>query len=142
MSTMLMHAKRALQEQPFSMFLGAEIVECGAEGAEAHIRIRNELKQQNGFVHGGVISYLADTALGFAGGSALGSWVVTSEFKVNFLRPATGYKLIARATALYVGRSQAVCRCDVFTVLDDQERLCATAQGTISTLGNTRTEQS
>jgi len=141
MATMLMHAKRALQEQPFSVFLGAEIVECGAGGAEARIRIRNELKQQNGFVHGGVISYLADTALGFAGGSALGSWVVTSEFKVNFLRPATGDELVARATALHAGRSQAVCRCDVFAIIDRQERLCATAQGTISMLGGTRTEQ-
>ena len=141
MSTMLIHAKRALQAQPFSVLLETEIVACDAKGAEARIRIRHEFKQQNGFVHGGVISYLADTALGFAGGSALGSWVVTSEFKVNFLRPATGNELVARATTVHAGRSQAVCRCDVFTVVEGQERLCATAQGTISKLGATRTEQ-
>ncbi len=131
---MLTHAKRALREQPFSIFLGTELVACAPENVEARIRIRNELTQQNGFVHGGVVSYLADTALGFAGGSALGSWVVTSEFKVNFVRPAQGEELIARANAVHAGKSQAVCRCEVFVKQGADERLCAIAQGTIARL--------
>lgn len=132
MSTLLVHAKRALQEQPFSIFIGTEIVACAPDHVEARVRIRPELTQQNGFVHGGLLSCLADTALGFAGGSALGSWVVTSEFKMNFVRPAMGEELIARATAVHAGKTQAVCRCDVFVKKGDEERLCAIALGTIA----------
>lgn len=132
MSTLLVHAKRALREQPFSIFLGTELVACTPEHVEVRLRIRNELTQQNGFVHGGLISYLADTALGFSGGSALGSWVVTSEYKVNFVRPAVGEELIARATLIHAGKTQAVCRCDVFVRQADEEKLCAAAQGTFT----------
>lgn len=95
--------------------------------------IRNELLQQNGFVHGGVVSFAADNALTFAGGSMLGPAVLTSEYKINYLRPASGQTLVARASVVYAGKRQAVCRCDVFSVRADLERvLCAVAQGTIS----------
>jgi uncharacterized protein (TIGR00369 family) len=61
--------------------------------------------------------------------------VVTSEYKINYLRPALGESLIARATVLYAGKSQAVCRCDVLAVTAGAEKLCATAQGTIVPIG-------
>jgi uncharacterized protein (TIGR00369 family) len=83
-------------------------------------------------VHGGVLSYLADNALTFAGGSLLGPAIVTSEYKINYLRPAMGERLIARATVLHAGKHQAVCRCDISVVNADKETLCAAAQGTIS----------
>lgn len=85
-------------------------------------------------MHGGVLSYLADNALTYAGGTALLQPVVTSEFKINYLRPAVGQRLVARAHAVHTGRSQAVCRCDVWVVKDGEEKLCAVAQGTIAVL--------
>ncbi|RME84606.1 MAG: PaaI family thioesterase [Caldilineae bacterium] len=124
-------ARRVLQAQPFSMLLGAEVTGFEPGSAELRIPISDDLKQQHGFVHGGVISYAADNALTFAGGSVLGEKVVTSEYKINYLRPATGTHLIARASVVHAGRTQAVCRCDVFAVTDEGERLCAAAQGTI-----------
>jgi uncharacterized protein (TIGR00369 family) len=57
--------------------------------------------------------------------------VVTSEYKINYVKPAIGETLIARATVIAAGRRQAVCRCDVFVVNNGSEALCATAQGTI-----------
>ncbi|MFL6623428.1 MAG: PaaI family thioesterase [Sulfurifustis sp.] len=128
-------ARQALAAQPFSTLLGVEVTEFGNGRAELRIPIRDQLKQQHGFVHGGVISYAADNALTFAGGSAIGTSVVTSEFKINYLRPAIGATIIARATVVYAGKNLAVCRCDVFVVDDAGERLCAVAQGTISRLG-------
>jgi uncharacterized protein (TIGR00369 family) len=92
------------------------------------------VKQQHGFVHGGVVSYAADNALTFAGGAALGPAVMTSEFKINFLRPAKGEELIARASVIHAGKSQAVCQCQVFSVVAAEEVLCAMAQGTIGSL--------
>ena len=96
------------------------------------------MKQQNGFVHRGVLSYAADNALAYAGGSALGVPVVTAEFKVNYLRPAGGERLIAGAETAYTGQTQSVCRCDVFVLKDGEEKLCAVAQGTIAGRAATR----
>jgi uncharacterized protein (TIGR00369 family) len=89
------------------------------------------LLQQHGFVHGGVVSYLADNALTFAGGSLLGD-CVTAEYKLNYLRPAVkADKLIAVASVVGSGKTQAVCRCDVYMLRGDERTLCAAAQGTI-----------
>ncbi len=128
-------AKQVLHSQPFSRLVGAEIVAFSEGHAELRVAITEALLQQHGFVHGGVVSYAADNALTFAGGAALGPAVVTSEFKINFLRPAKGDSLVARASVLHAGKSQAVCRCEVFSVSADGEKLCAVAQGTIASMG-------
>nr|WP_200900257.1 PaaI family thioesterase [Rubrobacter aplysinae] len=125
--------RRILEAQPFSVMLGTRLVSFSEGEAVLETPIREELLQQNGFVHGGVLGYAADNALTFAGGSALGPAVLTSEYKINYLRPAAGKKLVARAAVVYSGRRQAVCRCDVLSVGESgEERLCATAQGTVS----------
>ena len=57
---------------------------------------------------------------------------MTAEFKLNYLRPAKDApQLLAVATVLGSGKSQAVCRCDVFLLRDGERVLCAAAQGTI-----------
>jgi len=127
--------KEILASQPFSVLIGAELLSFSQGYAELKIPIRPELKQQHGFVHGGVISYAVDNTLTFAGGSVLGTSVTTSEFKINYLRPAIGDFLVARAAVIHAGKSQAVCRCDVFVSKDGKESLCATSQGTITMLG-------
>jgi uncharacterized protein (TIGR00369 family) len=124
-----------LARQPFSVLIGAELAALTPGQCELHVPITDQIRQQHGFVHGGVVSYAADNALTYAGGTAMGQPVITSEFKINYIRPAVGSRLIARARAEYVGRTQAVCRCEVF-VRDaaGAERLCALAQGTIALL--------
>jgi len=125
-------ARRVLEAQPFSALIGAELTQISSGSAELRLSVRDELKQQHGLIHGGVISYLADNSLTFAGGSILGD-SVTSEFKINYLKPGKGNLLIARAEAISYGRRQAVCQCRIFTVEDD-ETLVAMAQGTIVAL--------
>jgi uncharacterized protein (TIGR00369 family) len=98
------------------------------------VNIVDQLQQQHGFVHGGVLSYLADNALTYAGGTALNGPAVTSEMKINYVRPAIGERLVARAIAMHTGKTQSVCRCDVFVIKDGQEKLCAIAQGTIAAM--------
>jgi uncharacterized protein (TIGR00369 family) len=120
-----------LAQQPFSVLLGTELVEFEPGKALLHLPLRTELLQQHGYAHGGVLSYLSDNALTFAGGSVLGAGVLTAEYKINFLRPARGAALLARASVLEAGRKQAVCRCDVFVLDAGAETLCATALGTI-----------
>ncbi|MBK6866960.1 MAG: PaaI family thioesterase [Burkholderiales bacterium] len=126
--------RAVLARQPFSVLIGAELAALSPGQCELHVPITEQLLQQHGFVHGGVLSYAADNALTYAGGTALRVPVVTSEFKINYVRPAQGERLIARAQAVHTSRSQAVCRCDVFVLKDGEEKLCAVAQGTIATL--------
>ncbi len=82
-------------------------------------------------MHGGDISYLADNTITFAGGLALNGNALTAEFKINYLRPAIGDYLVARAKARSIGKRQAVCQCEVYVVNGSEEKLCALAQGTV-----------
>jgi uncharacterized protein (TIGR00369 family) len=124
--------RAVLAMQAFNGVVGAalDVFEPGA--AQLSLPLAPHLLQQDGFVHGGVLSYLADNALTYAGGSVLGTRVLTSEFKINYIRPARDAdRLVAVATVVGSGRSQAVCRCDVFLERGAERRLCAAAQGTI-----------
>ena len=126
--------QKVLASQPFSVLIGATLVRLEAGLAEIHIPVEKALKQQHGFLHGGVISYAADNAITFAGGSLLGESVVTAEFKINYLKPCMGKLLVARATVIGHGKRSAVCRCEIFMMGDEEEKLCAVAQGTVSVL--------
>ena len=126
--------REVIASQPFSVLIGAEMHALSRGFIDLQVPITDKLKQQHGFAHGGVVSYLADNALTFAGGTAMAVPVVTAEFKINYVRPAVGERLIARAKAIHVGQSQAVCTCEVFVVQDGEEKLCALAQGTIARL--------
>jgi len=64
--------------------LGTKIVDFAIGSVILETPIKENYLQQNGFVHGGVLSYAADNALTFAGGSVLGIDVLTLEFKINF----------------------------------------------------------
>ena len=125
-------AQQILESQPFSRLVGAKLASFSEREVVLELPIKEELLQQNGFVHGGVVSYAADNALTFAGGSALGPAVLTSEYKINYLKPARSKLLRARAGVIHASKRQAVCRCEVFAVEEDNlEKLCAVAQGTI-----------
>ncbi|WP_406003519.1 PaaI family thioesterase [Streptomyces sp. NBC_00829] len=125
-------ARKALDSQPFSRLVGARITSFGDGRAVLEVDIREELRQQNGFLHGGVLAYAADNSLTFAAGTTLGPAVLTAGFSVQYIRPATGLTLVARASVAHSGRRQAVVRCDLFTVgADGNETLCAVAQGTV-----------
>ncbi len=127
---MLAFGRKILAAQPFSTMMGARLEKFDADSVELVLDLRDDHKQQHGFAHGGVVSYLADNALTYAGGSVLGD-CLTLEFKINYVRPAIGETLIARARVTASGRQQAVCHCDIYAVKSGVEKLCATAQGTI-----------
>jgi acyl-CoA thioesterase len=134
--TELQHlGEKVLSQQPFSRHLGAELVEFEQGRAVIALAVRPEFLQQHGFVHGGIISYLIDNAITFAGGSVLGEKVVTAEFKVNYIRPARGQRLVATAVVESSGSRLAVCRCDVAAINGEKESRCAVGQGTITLLG-------
>lgn len=124
-------ANKVFAEQPFTQHIGAQLESAGPGTAVIAIDVAPHLLQQHGFVHGGVLSYLADNAITFAGGLAMKGNALTSEFKINYVRPAKGTRVIARAQAKSAGKRQAVCQCEIFVVVEGEEKLCALAQGTV-----------
>ncbi|TJZ54614.1 PaaI family thioesterase [Streptomyces piniterrae] len=136
-------AQKALEGQPFSGLVGARITEFGDGGATLEIDVRDELLQQYGFVHGGVLAYAADNTITFAAATALGSAIITGGFSIQYLRPARGRTLRARAEVVQAGRRQAVCRCDLTMIdTDGTETVCAVAQGTAMPLNSPPNEAS
>lgn len=88
-----------------------------AEGiCETSLAVQDRLRQQHGFVHGGVIATLADHTAGGAARSVSGAKdVLTVEFKINYLRPAIGDRLRCTATVLRAGRTAIVAEALVFS---------------------------
>lgn len=125
-----------LAHQPFSVLLGASLSFLGDGRAELRVPLRRSTEQQNGFTHGGVVAYAADNAMAFAAGTVLGRGVLTTDTAISYLRSAKSGELVARASVEHSGKVRAVCRCDVSTVLDGVERLCAVAQGTVVAAGS------
>ncbi len=93
---------------------------------ETTLAVQDRLRQQHGFVHGGVIATLADHTAGGAARSVSGARdVLTIEFKINYLRPATGDRLRCVATVLRAGKSAIVAEALVFCNNSGEEQLVA-----------------
>jgi uncharacterized protein (TIGR00369 family) len=104
---------------------------------EVELPFRADLTQQDGFLHAGVITTVADSAAGYAAYTLMpaGSRVLSIEFKVNLLRPARGELFLARAEVIKAGRTLTVVRADVFATREISEKeLVATMQGTMMCL--------
>ncbi|WP_376096574.1 PaaI family thioesterase [Roseomonas sp. CCTCC AB2023176] len=91
------------------------------------------MTQQHGFFHGGAIGALADVAGGYAAMTAMAAAadVLSLEYKINFLRPAIGERLLAEGLVLRSGRSVTVVRVDVHAERNGARALCAASQQSV-----------
>jgi uncharacterized protein (TIGR00369 family) len=107
------------------------VVEPGC--TEIHVPHWEAIEQQHGFVHGGVVGMIADSAAGYAAMTLVASSasVLTVEYKMNLVAPADGEKLIARGQVVRPGRTLIVTKAEVFAVKNGIESLCALMQQTI-----------
>lgn len=119
--------------QNLLLHIGAELTDVRPGFAEIQLPYKEELTQHNGYFHAGIISAIADTTGGYAAYTMMqpDNNVMAVEFKVNFINPARGEKLIARAEVIKAGRTLAVCRIDIFLSEKENEKLCAVMQQTI-----------
>ena len=117
------------EQQRVMQLIGATlgVVEPGL--VEIAIPFRDDLTQQDGYVHAGIVTTILDSACGYAAYTLMpaGSSVLSVEFKVNLLAPAKGTTITARAEVKRSGRTLTVCSADAFA--DDS--LCATMLATM-----------
>jgi uncharacterized protein (TIGR00369 family) len=115
--------------QGFLTHCGATLDAVAPGRVDLSVGRADELTQQHGFFHGGLIATLADTAGGYAALSLMRpeAGVLSVEFKVNFIAPARGERLVARGRVLRPGRTLTVCRADVLTLDGERTTEVATA---------------
>ena len=106
--------------------LAIKVVRKHRDGVTVECPLREELLNSNGVLHGGVTASIADEAAWHA---LLHEYkghteMTTTELKVNYLRPMTGKKVLARAYVLRAGKTLGVTRVDLF---DSQKKLSAVA---------------
>lgn len=107
--------RASFDRQQAMALLGARMTEVGAGTVEIVMPFREELTQQHGFVHAGIITAIVDSACGYAALSLMpqDTGVLTIEFKVNLLNPAAGERFVARGKVVKPGRTIMVCTGEV-----------------------------
>jgi uncharacterized protein (TIGR00369 family) len=116
--------------------LGAQLVKVGPGEIEIALPFREDLTQQTGALHAGIVAAVLDSACGYAALTLMPAEadVVSVEFKLNLLAPARGERIIARARVKKAGRTLSVCDADGFAVVEGEEKLVASMNGTMMTL--------
>lgn len=118
--------REAFENVPFAHLLGIEITELKHGEASLHLEIRDELRRNNGFAHGGAVASLVDTAAAFAILTVLepGETTTTVDLTIHYLRPLLRGRATAIARVKRAGRRILVISVDV---LDEGEAVAATA---------------
>src|SRR5919112_6373515 len=117
--------------------LGMRLVRVAPGEVEIALGFREELTQQHGYLHAGVVAAAVDTACGYAALTLTeaGAEVLSVEFKLNLLSPAAGDRFVARARVVRAGRNITVCAGDVFAIKRGAgEKVVATMLATMMTV--------
>lgn len=95
--------------------VGANLARVEPGAVDIRLPYREELTQQNGYIHAGILTTVADSACGYAAYTLMpaGSNVLSVEFKMNLLRPAAGEEFVAEARVVKAGGTLTVVRCDL-----------------------------
>jgi uncharacterized protein (TIGR00369 family) len=118
----------------FIQILGIELVDCGPGWCETRLPLRDDLKQQDGFAHAGVVTTLADHSSGMATGtlSPADRKVLTVELKINLLRPGVADVLRCRAEVVKPGKTLTVVEARVFGGKEDDAKPIALMTATMA----------
>lgn len=125
--------RESFSRQQVMHLIGARLslIEPGAVDIE--LPFRQDLTQQNGYIHAGILTTVVDSACGYAAYTLMpaGSEVLSVEFKVNLLRPAAGELFVAEARVLKAGKTLTVTRGDVYGLEANERKLVATMLATM-----------
>ena len=131
--------RASFTRQKVMAFLGAELTRIEPGLCEIRLPFREELTQQHGYFHAGVVTTVMDSAGGYAGFTLMpaASSVLAVEFKLNFMNPAAGDLVIATGRVLKAGRTLTVCSLEASVRRNGQLFDCAAGMQTLMCLENT-----
>ena len=118
--------------------IGARLVKVAPGEVDIDMPVRDDLRQQHGYVAAAIVTAIVDTACGYAAMSLMpaGANVLTVEYKVNFISPARGERLLAHGRVVKAGRALTVCAGEVYALNDGEQKPVAAMLGTMVALEN------
>ncbi|MEZ4793839.1 MAG: PaaI family thioesterase [Gelidibacter sp.] len=130
---------KSFAKQSFMNYIKAELQKIEPGYCEIKLPFSENLTQQHGFFHAGIVATLADNASGYAAFSlmAASSSVLTVEYKINLMSPAKGEYLIGKSKVIKNGKTLTICQSEVFASENGEQKLCAIAQVTLMELKDT-----
>lgn len=120
-------------ERGFIKFCGLRATSADWGRFESRVEIKEEHRQQDGFIHAGVMATMADHTAGYSAFTVVPEdmQILTIEFKINFLRPAAGDALVCRSKVIREGRQIIISESEVFDIRQGSESLVAKAMVTL-----------
>jgi uncharacterized protein (TIGR00369 family) len=124
----------SFEQQGFMTTMGAQLYAIKEGEVQVMVPFAQTLSQQRGYLHGGAISTILDTACGYAAltRAPADNDVVTVEFKINFIRPAIGERFLAIGKVVTAGKRLSVCTGEVFAIDGEASKVVAIMQATIA----------
>ena len=120
-------------KQGLMRYLGARLDTVQPGYVSISMPFSEDITQQHGYFHAGGITSIVDSACGYAALTLMppDTEVLTIEFKVNFLSPALGERVVAHGRVIKPGSTVTVCQGEIIAVKDGVEKLCAIMQATM-----------
>jgi uncharacterized protein (TIGR00369 family) len=132
--------KDSFNRQKAMALIGAYLTLIEPGRVEITLPYRDDLTQQKGFIHGGIVGMIADSACGYAAYTLMpaSASLVTAEYKINLLAPAVGTNFVAHGEVIKPGRTLSITRGEVYAHrADGKLTLCAAMQQTLMMLPDT-----
>lgn len=125
-----------LKGQHFMRLMDFELTEINEGEIKGELIINQKHHQQNGFLHGGVVSTMSDIVMGFAAFSLVPNdfHVVTAELKVSYFAPGIGNKAFAHGRVLKSGRKINFCEAEIYVERNGKRKLIAHATSTMASI--------
>ena len=100
---------------------------------QSRVRIEEHHRQQDGFIHAGVMATMADHTAGYSAFTTVSEefQILTIEFKINFLKPAYGDTLVCKSTVIRGGTQVIISESEVFDQREGEEAMVAKALVTL-----------
>jgi uncharacterized protein (TIGR00369 family) len=135
--------RESFARQAAMALIGAQLVEVAPGRCVIELPVRDDLGQQHGYVHGGVVGMIADSAGGYAAFTLMpaDASVLTVEYKINMLAPAAGERLVATGEVLKPGRTLSIVRAEVVALAGDRRTRVAAMQQTLMVMHGVADEQ-
>jgi len=119
--------------QPAMETIGASLAQVAPGRVVIELPFAPGLTQQHGFLHGGVVGMVLDSACGYAGFSLMPveAAVLTIEYKINMLAPARGQRFRMEGLVVKPGRTITVTEGRAYAIDGGAEKLVATMTCTL-----------